>query len=1479
METSIFPAFKFLALDYVYENVIKKKVTTSLMCLPFPEEVQEKENYCHDRIFTSDDYRRPWTRSSALSVYKVHHDGSALEELKQCTDITDRLEKRRTPCSIFTTNGELSVVPSSNPDSLTDLEEIFSIAEENDFSEDEQTNGECWSLSVPSSREKTPEAYLFQDDLVFDDYLAKYQSHLPSLATLSRRIKTINVEDPLINWRRNISAFEQLFRVNTSKAMDTKQNACPEEFHVERTDFTENLMLPCPVTINDYPTRSGNCVAKVTSMLQLAPEIMEYSQAEGQNTCTEFQLKVAVKRHFLEHLLIKRNLDLTKYENIEDGVSRTSKHEVELEVPLTPPDTSNKCWMHTSDFQCAAEEISSSPPKLQVIKKRGDILESLSCMSDVYHLLLKVPHINYTIEHLSISDLKQKLSVMLENYFYTNEDCNWQSPLELGLSAVSARNLELLTTDYSCIKNKVVHKVEDFIRISAIHLECLLEEKENLMKQNASFENVETPSASQISSSQYIPSDRILSVSVSDVPACEQTGDWIGKKRDRLDSDLQCLNGNNRMNISLNTNPSLEQMTTAISNPKESHIKSSGLAFSNPESISNNVSDASDLLNNFIMLRTVQEEGQCSFQPLEEPPIRDKLKNNTTEPEINSPSPASTLLEAGLEELSSSVEVPPSESQCQAYKVIQATAAPILRKLKDLGLVECMNWEFNTVTFDCSRFLLRQQEKNLTDSAKTGQYEYAVGSRPHVPSREENAGKDHDKEVLLFKNASLYHIMVTLRDLVLMCSVDTAVGYLYEAKELYKSALGSSLDDVCRKLEIVQFVAKKKPDVNHKIAALQSNLLQWIEQRHVDDEQLKVLIITRMDTVDILIDGLCEIKSVKAVMCCPPPGRKCLESKSILDSLEKYTCIVVNNQHIGGDFPWSHVSLVIEYDCTDYWGKVCQGLQIPHMTLKTCTPDICSDDTILDSCMNSILQIQIPYVFIASEGLLKNPEVLQLLESSYNMTFIERGCSASILLFGNMLQCAQITVDECTSIILQDLGQLKHEKSSENLILKLVALSLQYSCCWILLYTKEIIHSEYSLSENILHNISLLYAAIISLTSSKSGELEVKVVLTSGVEKAGLMIRQIADHTLISSKNAPHKWMDRSWLSLMTSEHFSDITSLHQLSISASSTPNDLSQSLEMENMYRSYFHQSLSVSREPDNNTKDLYLLEKHMTEGSNACEDLSLLTTNEMATSNVSIRPLLFYKGKHCKCVNSHPYQNMRHGQTPTLFHYPANYIDVDQAQLVCGTFLLENHDAVTESLQPSEEFILGKSAPTSISYAKQPLKTTHCVNVYAPPTNETACSTENSPDIVFTNNDKNIKCNGSCQLFHHGNLFQNKDYFITNLLNHQSLEKSNSLCDFIKPTQPMAPENQLQYTTKERPQSIFPNVSHHDLGNLHSFQFERGVIPGDIYTSKKHISPEKEMLNGLQCVQITQVKRRKLSYEKVPGRRDGQTRLKFF
>lgn len=40
-------------------------------------------------------------------------------------------------------------------------------------------------------------------------------------------------------------------------------------------------------------------------------------------------------------------------------------------------------------------------------------------------------------------------------------------------------------------------------------------------------------------------------------------------------------------------------------------------------------------------------------------------------------------------------------------------------------------------------------------------------------------------------------------------------------------------------------------------------------------------------------------------------------------SLRKYSHAIVNNKYIGSDFPWAHFSLVVLYDCTDVWLKLC----------------------------------------------------------------------------------------------------------------------------------------------------------------------------------------------------------------------------------------------------------------------------------------------------------------------------------------------------------------------------------------------------------------------------------------------------------------------------------------------------------------------------------------------------------------------------
>ncbi|KAG5212947.1 hypothetical protein JEQ12_008733, partial [Ovis aries] len=72
-----------------------------------------------------------------------------------------------------------------------------------------------------------------------------------------------------------------------------------------------------------------------------------------------------------------------------------------------------------------------------------------------------------------------------------------------------------------------------------------------------------------------------------------------------------------------------------------------------------------------------------------------------------------------------------------------------------------------------------------------------------------------------------------------------------------------------------------------------------------------------------------------------------------------------------------------------------------------------------------------------------------------------------------------------------DLEELNCEKASDNIIMRLMALSFQYSYCWIILYAKKPLNSEYHLTEKTLHHLALIYAALVS-SGLKSEELDVK---------------------------------------------------------------------------------------------------------------------------------------------------------------------------------------------------------------------------------------------------------------------------------------------------------------------------------------------------------------------------------------------------
>ncbi|ELW70582.1 hypothetical protein TREES_T100003802 [Tupaia chinensis] len=192
-----------------------------------------------------------------------------------------------------------------------------------------------------------------------------------------------------------------------------------------------------------------------------------------------------------------------------------------------------------------------------------------------------------------------------------------------------------------------------------------------------------------------------------------------------------------------------------------------------------------DLLSDFIMLRNkyktctsmtgqiidsdekdeFQDKEVCSLTLQEESPIAYTTKTLET-----------TNQKRGTDSV---IEIQASDSQCQAHCLLEAAAAPILKNLLCLCTLPAANWKFATVTFDQTRFLLKEQEKILNDTVHQ--------------------------------------------------------GYLSNAKDIYKSIFGSLLDDIWRQLEIVQFIRGKTPETNYKMQELRCQILNWMQSQ----EQIK----------------------------------------------------------------------------------------------------------------------------------------------------------------------------------------------------------------------------------------------------------------------------------------------------------------------------------------------------------------------------------------------------------------------------------------------------------------------------------------------------------------------------------------------------------------------------------------------------------------------------------------------------------------
>ncbi|XP_056374635.1 protein shortage in chiasmata 1 ortholog isoform X3 [Hyla sarda] len=1386
MNSFLFPVFRFLSLDYEYENFMKHKLATSRMLISFPKEILQEEQYYHSNIFVNDIYRRPWKRS--VPICKVDEEESVAEVCKRFVSFTDFLEKQ------YTLNKEksLDIVPSSNPCSQIDLEEVYS-GPELYVPEDKHNYEESWKTILSN----TLEDYLLPEEIVFVDHLAEFGSHIPRTRSLPSRLKTVPIQDPLVDWQRNVPADKSLFRMNTSIEKNLEPNMFLEEFHM-LPQSTEELCLsqPCILELNKNSTQCRSSLSELITIQQLSPE--EMLEENGITNIAALSTKMNSKGDFIEQITVERNLNLCKEEHEEKNVCFRSYHDYELEIPITPPCSKPKDAINKNCVNLIEEESSPSSIGFHITDADKDILESQGSNSAVKPLLLKVPFIKEKSEHLSIEEVKGRLSINPDTSVLVTLEEDWR---KLRSNTKDPCIIEKLRMNISSTTNLIPNENESFIKLNGV-----LEEKDSPIKQKTSVYKWKQQSSSNDFSVSMLHSsssqNNVTCMDTSnnaDITTDNMKVDTHGDNADKAKECLPLTQDKKQYPTPVKEILSVSYVSQASSSQQQSKkIVDGGLSGHD-----NQEKEDCDLLSSFIALRTKSSIGhsECKHEEkvLSQANDAQKRRSTTKENAMFRNIISKSMPEEFPKQQMITVHVALSGSQRQAYHVLQAAAKPVLNKLVCLEVVECMNWNFASVPFDCTRFLLRKQEKISSESGK--------------------------------------------------------LEYLCKAKQEYKSVLGPYLDDVWRKLRVVQFVRDKAEEPDPKITAL----LKWMEKANKKSEHYKVLILTQMNakTIEETLNNIyIKAGGFRATGLYPANGNTFVETKDVLDSLKSYSCVIVNNQYVGNDFPWTYFSLVIEYDCTNYWLQLCQKLNISHMNLKTSAPNNLLLETPKHNHQGGI---HIPYVLLSSE-LFNHSELLHILESRHNITFIERSCNTSVHLFGNKNHCAIITVDVSTAIIIQDLEEIMCKISAETLILKLVALSLQYSCCWVLLYDKKSNQSEYSLSADILHGVCLTYAAVIILTK-KSEDVDIKVLISSGIDKTGSLIHQIVDYTLKTCKSDPYKWLDRSWLSVHMSKEEKVLLSFPCNNPMVSRLLLCRGSSLQW------LLSATMDQLKElfPEVPSKVL----KHFSDIT-AIHQLSLAASPRPSQPPTSMEPTAAIQAPstniHNQCVSN------KYLQSETL-QSKSNTTKYNKTSSSLLSQRIQNKDdASTSSIHTVECYRRSTMSDSLVMFGQ---------NV-SMETNFGTLPQDNSVVGPFSSGQHKILHRVS----YHPNAKQapsfsiNRESFYADLSSEWNSANSsyceNEIRDAIAISQPLPSE--IQRSLLKQTQGTFHNHLVTVNNNEESYCSKKGIVGKRRLTVNSVLTKEKLSAETSITAQ-SQQKRTKLTYERVPGRCDGQTRLKFF
>ncbi|XP_066510495.1 protein shortage in chiasmata 1 ortholog-like isoform X2 [Hoplias malabaricus] len=1148
----MFSNIKYRAVDYSYEASTRCRLMMNLLMLPVP--IQLNRNIYPHSAHPQSTYRTPWTRANLRNMARLQSTGSVLDDLKVNLCSLDVLERFGVCVSDVA-----EVVLSSNPSSQNSVESEKDLLWLKGQSENPDWR-ETFSLADVNSACFSLQDLFLPDETIVHDPLKKFMSQLPQFLMLVQRLKYLPVSFPLLHhsgifiYDRHCEPYDIVL---DQISRDFDLESAVEEFRKESVLTEEALMLPVVIKTNGNEKRDLMSIRALNEYLKLPTE-----QIEDQKSSLDTIRKVSPTDDLglLQHEIFHASLSDSDINNMTPSpVPYKPYVEMETELILSPPHRPILPKLFLSTIQLSPEVLPTVCGKVLLSEYSHEVIEKDVWRAKKHHhsvaaLLLAEPHISCPpVRSQHVPELFSLLKAERQTHIIDKQGLDTFSILIQNLSHWNC--IEPMILEKLPVPDTAEDAAEKFTQLSALQIDkllrtfeetivsevsiqstttvtslpiCMQEGKDvkfsllekTFQKQNTFSKNRKTEKDSK-AVNKYLSKDiqsGMPSFTRSGTPEClsdskpEQRGDnFLIKPITLLATQIfSDTHEGTLFQISNSLGPPEGaegcQVMPSQQKPGDSFVFTASVRKDNVPRLAglrnsqqiNSLSESQedmDPLSSFMRLRTQQRS-----------PVLQKMQQDSTQKSMGKHTEGLNIQssekfksnEANLHiterAFSKTIYIQATETERFAYYELHALALPSLSRVCELDANALSCKDFKFLTSEDVSYSLKQQEKLL------------------ILGRES-----------LYNEMALLQILVTVKELLLKCNLNTAI-------EMLSSCTLGVLKELLRKLQVLLYLSQMKEEgQRHRLVYLQEQTNSFLQKNTSNT----VLVVTAMEHVrTVLVTALNQVpgilgSSVTAIL--PKEGKSKVESSSVICSLSCSRCLIVCSQHIGVDFPWRRFSVVMEFDalCHSTISIVCSQNNVNYICFCTDSPD--TDAAV---CPLAYLD-HVPFVLFVTEGLLKRSELLQLLESTYNMTLLERSYGQTLQRLGATHHYDIITVDENTAILLQELGELQQEQASQGVVIRLLALSLQFSHCWIILHCTE--HHSKLVYGDVFSNLLLIYSSFV-LFGLKTEDLDIKVFLVCDEEDIAWCVSQICLYTLLRSERSVCGWLDRQGFSVLPTE-------------------------------------------------------------------------------------------------------------------------------------------------------------------------------------------------------------------------------------------------------------------------------------------------------------------------------------------------------